>query len=88
MISNGVNELIANLSRDLSLKRDEMLLDEMRVRNMYAADSGKQWDVFISHATEDKEEFVRRLAQALESSGLSVWYDEFTLRIRRQFGAK
>lgn len=39
------------------------------------------YDVFISHATEDKEEVVRPLANALVSEGLCVWYDEFELRI-------
>lgn len=38
-------------------------------------------DVFISHASEDKEEVVRPLAEALRSGGLDVWYDDFTLRI-------
>jgi len=39
------------------------------------------YDVFISHATEDKDEIVRPLANALVSEGLRVWYDEFELRI-------
>lgn len=39
------------------------------------------WDVFISHASEDKEAFVRDLANRLSSSGLKVWYDEFTLTL-------
>lgn len=43
--------------------------------------SGREYDVFISHASEDKDEIVRSLAHALTSHGLSVWYDEFTLRI-------
>ncbi|NDV24717.1 DUF1883 domain-containing protein [Desulfovibrio sp. JC022] len=38
-------------------------------------------DVFISHASEDKDEIVRPLATALINEGLNVWYDEFTLRI-------
>ena len=38
----------------------------------------RDWDVFISHATEDKEEVVRPLAEALQGSGLRVWYDELT----------
>lgn len=41
----------------------------------------QQYDVFISHASEDKDEVVRPLASALEARGLSVWYDESTLRI-------
>jgi TIR domain len=38
-------------------------------------------DVFISHASEDKDDFVRSLANALIKEGLNVWYDEMTLRI-------
>lgn len=43
--------------------------------------SGREYDVFISHASEDKDAIVRSLANALLGEGLSVWYDEFTLRI-------
>jgi len=39
------------------------------------------FDVFISHASEDKDEIVRPLATALKEAGLSVWYDEFELKI-------
>lgn len=38
-------------------------------------------DVFISHASEDKDEVVRPLAEALRAGGLEVWYDEFALKI-------
>ena len=44
-------------------------------------DGSRAHDVFISHASEDKEEIVRPLANALVNEGLDVWYDEFTLRI-------
>jgi hypothetical protein len=40
----------------------------------------KEWDVFISHASEDKDTFVRPLAEALSQLGVKVWYDEFTLK--------
>jgi len=36
--------------------------------------------IFVSHASEDKEDFVRPLAHALKRKGLKVWYDEFSLR--------
>jgi hypothetical protein len=39
------------------------------------------YDFFISHASEDKEGFVRELAQALRDKGARVWYDEFTLKV-------
>ena len=37
------------------------------------------WDVFICHASEDKDEVARPLAESLGALGLNVWYDEFTL---------
>lgn len=37
--------------------------------------------VFISHASEDKREFVRPLAKKLMDKGLDVWYDEFSLKL-------
>ena len=43
--------------------------------------STDQWDVFISHASEDKDEIARPLADALRSHGLRVWYDEFSLTV-------
>ncbi|WP_413438765.1 toll/interleukin-1 receptor domain-containing protein [Sulfuriferula sp. GW1] len=36
--------------------------------------------LFVSHASEDKSDFVRPLAQELRRLGLNVWYDEFTLK--------
>ena len=41
----------------------------------------REHDVFISHASEDKDVVVRPLAAALVAEGLNVWYDEFELRI-------
>lgn len=41
----------------------------------------KEFDFFISHATEDKDEIVRDLANALIQVGFDVWYDEFELKI-------
>ncbi|WP_017317445.1 TIR domain-containing protein [Mastigocladopsis repens] len=38
-----------------------------------------EYDVFISHATEDKD-FVRPLAEELQKRGYRVWYDEFFVR--------
>ena len=41
----------------------------------------KIYDVFISHASEDKDDFVRPFATLLKEKGLEVWFDEFELRI-------
>src|SRR5712691_812752 len=39
------------------------------------------WDLFISHASEDKKTFVEPLASALRDFGVRVWYDDFTLNV-------
>ena len=39
------------------------------------------FDVFICHASEDKAEVARPLANALRGRGLVVWLDEFELKI-------
>lgn len=38
-------------------------------------------DFFISHASEDKEEFVRELAQQLIRNGATVFYDEYSIKL-------
>lgn len=38
-------------------------------------------DVFISHASEDKEDIAEPLASELRALGLSVWYDDYELKI-------
>lgn len=44
-------------------------------------DEGREYDVFISHASDDKEAIVKDLAEALRNVGLRVWYDDFELKI-------
>ncbi|HEY4941017.1 MAG TPA: toll/interleukin-1 receptor domain-containing protein [Rhizomicrobium sp.] len=39
------------------------------------------YDVFICHASEDKNDFARALAEALQSHHVEVWYDEFSLTV-------
>ena len=41
----------------------------------------KKWDLFISHASEDKAEIVQPLVVELQKLGIKVWYDEFTLKL-------
>jgi hypothetical protein len=40
-----------------------------------------EYDVFISHSSEDKEDFVRPLTLELQELGIKVWYDEFELKL-------
>lgn len=39
------------------------------------------WDFFICHASEDKEDAARPLATALIKQGFRVWFDELSLTL-------
>ena len=41
----------------------------------------KQWDVFISHASPDKEQFVMPLSEALRARGVKVWLDQWVIEL-------
>ena len=44
-------------------------------------DLASDWDVFLSHASEDKDEMARPLKDALAARGLSVWFDEIKIKV-------
>ncbi|NLD93981.1 MAG: TIR domain-containing protein [Fibrobacter sp.] len=46
-----------------------------------ASENEKEYHFFISHASEDKDEIVRELANALIDAGVKIWYDEFVLKV-------
>lgn len=52
----------------------------MNINNSNEKNRDDIWDVFISHASEDKKDFVRPLAESLRKYGVRVWYDEFELK--------
>ena len=41
----------------------------------------KKYDCFVSHASEDKPDFVQALVDNLESKGIKVWYDAHIMNI-------
>ena len=48
----------------------------------------KAYDVFISHASEDKGSVARPLAAALLKAGARIWLDEFELRLGDSLSGK
>jgi len=40
-----------------------------------------EWDLFVSHATEDKADFVIPLVAALERRGVATWFDQCVLTV-------
>ena len=51
------------------------------VPSLVRNESEVEYDVFISYASENKEEVVAPLADALRAGGLTVWFDDFELGI-------
>ena len=47
-----------------------------------------RYDVFLSHASEDKEAIARPLYEALTAAGVSVWFDEAVLKLGDSLSAK
>lgn len=41
----------------------------------------RKFDIFISYAREDKDTFVKLLADEFRRKGLAVWYDEYELHV-------
>jgi hypothetical protein len=48
----------------------------------------KDWDVFISYASEDRKDVAGPLAQQLRSEGLNVWFDQFELKLGDSLSAR
>ena len=69
------------------LDHQRSITQELRTQHSYKTNRDRiptrnvEYDVFVSHASEDKEEFVKPLVEALQTAGYKVWYDEFTLKI-------
>lgn len=68
------------LSGILPTAKQQLPLAEEQNLFVESIDANKEYDVFISHASEDKEAVVRPLAIALINKGIKVWYDEFELK--------
>lgn len=77
----GVDSILADLSLELDIQSERIGLAEENKKRIYGAATGKRWDAFISHASEDKDDFVRPLAHALEKSGLEIWFDEIAFKV-------
>lgn len=82
-VRSSIRKLPAPLPeiKETALKSVPSLLRKDTIPNVSNQNSEIEYDVFISHASEDKEEVVRPLAYSLKQLGLKVWYDEFELKI-------
>lgn len=74
-------ELVACL---ISIQDDREFIDKMNgIQKVtvpkYQAKGISEYDVFISHANKDKEDFVEELYQSLKKLGVKIFYDKESL---------
>ena len=88
--AEGIREKFARVASGLKRNLEiELGPIEMRARLGSIArgelpsrtDGGRDIDAFISHASEDKADIARPLADALTEQGWRVWLDEYELKI-------
>lgn len=80
VLSGGASPMLTGIGKALLEELEERVSRPYKARTAHKARSGFQWDVFVCHASEDKETFVQGLAEEL-SKTVKVWYDDFTLDV-------
>lgn len=65
--------------QELEAQLSERIATGIPLGKLIAEGESETYDVFISHASEDKADFVSELANAARGKGLRIWYDEFSL---------
>ncbi len=82
---SNFDDNVITFNQDITKKLIRYLnfrLEETKKNTKVQSDEeGLEWDLFICHASEDKDSIVRELATKLDENGFKVWYDEFTLKL-------
>ena len=58
----------------------QILPQQVQVSSTDLVDLQEEYDVFVSHAWEDKESFVEEFVEALRKLGAKVWYDKTQMK--------
>ena len=74
-------ERLTMLSQQIDVSPADILEEVTVGLGRVSSSSTPDWDVFVSHASEDKEDFVRPLVEELRSRNLKVWVDEVNLTV-------
>lgn len=72
-ILNAYSQRISELTTQLNSARPSPPI------NVNDSTDNEEYDVFISHASEDKESFVDALCSELQSRNIKVWYDALNM---------
>lgn len=75
-------EKMASLERKIASHSAvlDSIVAHVEIRVPENLDITEMFDVFISHASEDKTTIVQELADKLEAAGLKIWYDEISMK--------
>lgn len=81
LFHRSFSRLVASLT---SISKDRDFIDKMNgVEKVevpkYQAKTLPEYDVFISHANQDKEDLIEKLYQSLQKLGISIFYDKESL---------
>ena len=63
----------------LTKSLNDALMAKQTSMNLYNQTDESEYDVFISHASEDKTPFVEELVKALQDNDVKVWYDSLNI---------
>jgi hypothetical protein len=72
-------DVVLRLLEHLPRLREGLKADVARPASVPVSDGER--DIFISHASEDKDSIARPLAKKLIEQGVSVWFDEYELTL-------
>ena len=74
---------ILSLQQQITREMENQKIQSLHSMDAFSskANEEKTYDVFVSHASEDKDDFVRDFVKCLQENGLEVWYDETTLQL-------
>lgn len=60
---------------------NQIRMSEVAVKSVFNSESEEEYDVFVSHATEDKESFADEFVDILKQKyNLKVWYDAVSIK--------
>lgn len=78
ILNDNYNREISRLKELLDSRNQNQINDTTSASQSVKEDV--QYDVFISHASEDKESFVIPFVEELKKLGIKVWFDKDTIK--------
>lgn len=81
LVRNHLSERRTKLAKNQNLSLGYPMAPAPFVDEPRATPRSKRHDLFLSHASEDKDAIARPLYTALTKAGISVWFDEAELHL-------